>query len=123
MLRAVIFIAIAASLACEPAAAKDFLPIRKGEYVRSGVSCESPAYADLQGYYGDTLSYGHGSCDIVSVRPSRQGLRVLGECQDVDPDISAVKVTTVWKIVTETNVLIDGEPYRWCADNAQKLWK
>jgi hypothetical protein len=106
------------------------LPMRIGIYVRIGVSCINPVYADLQGYWGNMLSYGHGTCNITNVEQAGGTFRVKTECFDPDatkPDLVEQEFTI--KKGAAFNVRSFSGPndansttsYRWCGPDMDSL--
>lgn len=122
-MRRFIILVVALVSATTPALSKDFLPIRQGMYVRASVACRNAPNADVQAYFGNSLSYGHGGCDIVRVNRTGRIFRITARCRDVGDNAPEQRVTQTWQVFSANEVIMDGEHYRWCGNSMQDLWK
>lgn len=111
---------IMAFSAISSAQAEGLLPIKQGVYVDANVPCKGAPMADVQGYYGKTMSYGQGSCTLLSVSQLNGGYKVKANCQN--PDGSREKWAGVFTVESEIHIKMDGVSKRWCASKLSDLW-
>lgn len=112
-----------------PKSGPEKLPIKVGVYVRQKVDCLNPVMANIQGYYGDTLSYGHGSCAIQNVQQAGASFRVKSDCRDPDAtkgdemeQLFKVKGKTAFRVSNiENGKETSSESYRWCGPSMPAL--
>ena len=102
------------------ASADGMLPIRKGVYVDNSVPCKRAAMAYIQGYYGSSLSYGHGSCAINTVKAEAGGFRVKASCKDENN--RREKWSGLYRVLNASTIKVNGTRKRWCAARVLDLW-
>ena len=81
-----IIFTIVATFITTGALAQDILPLRHGIYVTDGVSCGTPPYSDLMGYYGDYIAPGHNTCTFGEVTRHGNSYETTMTCLEVQSD-------------------------------------
>lgn len=97
------------------AVGKQMLPMKPGFYVDTDVECSDWAYAVMQGYSGDTLSYGHGTCNITNVEQAGPSHKISADCFNPD-DTKPIKETFYFTIKGKN-------AYSWADKPGQKFNK